>query len=121
MWVGDKFLYTKGLLKKIASSYDNIYGGLPLLRGEITDPFAIAEFRADFDLALNSIGRGKWNGVTSGNFKDYRHLGRLQRIIIADVMGINDWKLEGLGFFDSARLRGYAYSLMAKYLNGGNK
>lgn len=119
MWIGDKFLYTKGLLKKIAKSYGNIYDGLPLSHSEITNPFAIAEFRADFYLALNSIGRGKWDGVISGKFRTYRHLGKLQRIIIADVMGLNDWELEGLGFFDVARLRGYAYYLMCIFLNGG--
>ena len=109
-------------MRTIAESYTSIYEGLPLsLRSEVTNPWALAEFKADFDMALNSIGKGNWTGIISYQFKDYKHFGRLQQIVIAIILGIPDYELEGLGFYDILRLKGYAFYLMAKYLNEGGE
>lgn len=117
MWVGDQFFYSKRLLKIIAENYCNIYEGLPLSSGvEVTNPWAIAEYKADFERALQSIGRGKWDGEVT-EFKHYRNYGKLQRIVIADILGIRDIELEG--FYSVPRLRGYAYYLMCLFLNNG--
>ena len=119
-WVGNEFRYTKRLLKAIAENYIPIYEGLPLSYGEVvTNPWALAEFRADFDTALNNIGKGKWTGRIS-QFKDYHYFGWLQQIIVADILGVSDHTLTVYGFRDIAGLRGYAYYRMANFLNGGH-
>ena len=119
MWIGNNYFYTKRTLKAIAENYISIYEGLPLsLRSEVTNLWALAEYKADFDIALNSIGRGKWTGEIK-RFKDYRHYGRLQQIVIADILGIDNFELEGIGFYDVPRLKSYAYYLMCKKLNEG--
>ena len=105
----------------IAENYTNLYDGLPLsLRSEVTNLWALAEFKADFDMALKSIGKGEWAGKID-KFKDYKYYGRLQQIVIADILGIDDYELEGMGFYDIPRLRGYAYYLMCKSLNEEDK
>ena len=121
MWKGDQYYYSTKTLKIIAENYANIYEGLPLsLNYEVTNPFSLAEYKIDFDLALRGIGKGKWTGRIDGcEFKDFKYYGRLQRIIIADIFGVTDYELEGLGFYSIPRLRGYAYYLMRCYLNGG--
>ena len=119
-WNGNEYFYSKHTLRTIAANYLNIYEGLPLsLNEEVVNPWALAEYKADFDMALRNIGRGRWIGE-KGEFKSFRHYGRLQQIIIADIMGIDDYELEDLGFYDISRLKGYAYYLMQIYLNGGN-
>ena len=116
-WRGNQFFYSKRLLKTIAENYCSIYEGLPLSSGEeVTNPWLIAEYKADFERALQSIGRGKWDGNLT-EFKHYRNYGRLQRIIIADILGIGDNEL--IEFSQIPRLRGYAYYLMTKCLNDG--
>lgn len=119
-WQGNEYFYSKRTLRLIAANYTNIYSGLPLsLNAEITNPWALAEYKADFDMALKGIGKGQWSGLVNGcRFEDFKHYGRLQRIIIADIMGIKDDELERLGFWGIPRLRGFAYYLMIKYLNG---
>lgn len=122
MWNGDEYVYAKKTLKAIAEGYREIYEGLALSwRSEIVNEWSIAEFKADFDMALDSIGRGRWSGDIEGKeFRDYRHFGRLQRVVIADIFDIDDKTLEGLGFIRLENMRGIAYSRMAHNLNDGN-
>ncbi len=122
---GEPYFYSVGVLKDIVASYDHIYQGIDFYKRRIyrytdTNPLSIAEYKADFDRALGNIGRGKWDGNPSYCFRDYREYGRLQQIIISAIIGISDYELEGLGFWDISRLRGYAFYLMKLYLNGGN-
>lgn len=120
-WVKEEYIYRKRLLRAIVRNYGAIYEGLPLSwKVEIYNACAIAEYKADFDMALDAIGRGCWNGeLASLNLADYKRFGRLQQIVIADILGIGDDELSGLGFYQIPRLRGYAYYLMANHLNSG--
>ena len=122
MWIGDEYKYNKKVLKAIAEGYQIVYEGLALSwRSEIVNEWSIAEFKADFDMALDSIGRGHWIGnIEEKEFRDFRYFGRLQRIVIADIYGIEDKELEGLGFVRIENMRGIAYSRMAHNLNDGN-
>ncbi len=107
------FWYTKKLLRTIASNYITVYEcGLPLQDGLIVNLFSIAEYKADFDQALKSIGRGKWNGEVYPNMSFYRSFGRLQRSVISDILKLKD---------DDPRLTGYAYYLMTLSLNQGGE
>ncbi len=117
------YYYSVSVLKDIVASYTHIYQGIEFSKGGVyhhldADPWSIAEFKADFDMALQNIGKGKWAGELE-EFKYYRKYGRLQRIIIADILGIEDDELERLGFWSIPRLRGYSYYLMKCFLNGG--
>ena len=117
MWINDQFYYSQRLLRAIAENYSSLYEGLPTRHGELVNPWALAEFKADFDLALQSLGRGNWMGDIDRTFKDYNNFGQLQRIIIADIMGIETNTLEGQGFYNIPKFKAYAYRLMVKYLN----
>lgn len=114
-WEGETYIYTKGILKAIARNYFSLYDGIPTVSSQITNPWAIAEYRADFDNALNLIGKGKWKGVPVPAFSQYKGFGKFQQIIIADVLGMKD---EELPFYRIPQLRGRAYSWMADKLNG---
>ena len=117
-WKGDQYFYSKRTLRTIAENYP-LSDGLPTFWGQITNPWALAEYKADFDMALNSIGRGRWVGLDGLKFKDYRYYGMLQQIVIADIFGVSDEKL--VGFYNTSwipRLRSYAYFKMMEYLNG---
>ena len=113
-WINNEFIYTKKLLKAIAKSYESIYEGLPVSwKAEVYNPWAIAEYKADFDVALDSIGKGHWKGEIDGsNLANYRQFGHLQQVVIADILG------KDLGFYQVAQLRGRAYRWMANCLNG---
>lgn len=115
----ENYRYSAATLYAIAKNYQYIYDGLPL-GGLITDAWSIAEFKGDFDSALQRIGRGKWMGLSSVDFKYYRGYGRLQQMIIADILGIRQWELMQRGFINIPQLRGHAYWLMKFYLNGGD-
>lgn len=110
------FYYSVGVLKYISANYSRIYQegieiyGHGIYRYTDTNPWSIAEYKADFDTALTGIGKGKWEGKINGDFRNY---GRLQKIIISDIMGDD----ELAGFYDIPRLRGYAYYLMKCFLN----
>ncbi len=120
MWKENKYYYSRRTLQTIAKYYCNIYDGLPVLFGEdLTNPLGLAEFKADFDMALDGIGRGRWTGNINGDFKTYRNYGILQRLIIADIMGIDEVELARLHFRNIPQLRGYSYYLMRLRLNGG--
>ena len=115
-----QYFYSSRKLRIIARNYDQLGNGFSFREGHlITNPWAIAEYKADFDMALNGIGRGRWSGFNiNRSFKNLRNYGRLQRIIIADIMGIQNGELARLGFYDISRLREYSYYLMVRFLNG---
>ena len=119
-WSDDQLTYTykAGTLKAIAEYYGVIYGSAyrPGLF-EIQNLFRIAEYKADFDMALSFIGKGGWRGLEDTDFRAYRYFGRAQQIVIADILGITDRKLEAYGFFQIPQLRGKAYYWMMNYLN----
>ena len=118
MWIGDRYEYKARTLKKIAWQYSGIYDELIVSWNNLVESEqARIDYKVDFDCALDAIGKGHWTGELVGEFEDYKRFGKLQRIVIADIYGIEDRELEGLGFYDIARLRGYAYYLMAKSLN----
>jgi len=120
MWKNDEYIYTKGILGSIAKSYDHIYNGIETKSGMLLEAntLSIAEYKADFDRALNAIGQSNWTGeIDNKEFIDFRYFGKLQCIVIADIYGIDE--LESWGFYDVPRLRGYAYSVMVKFLNTG--
>ena len=120
-WVNDfqEFYYSKRLLQTIAANYARLYDdGLSVLNGVITDLFSLAEFKADFDMALSAIGRGHWTDIISGRLSDYRGFGKLQLMVVSDILGVPDGELEVLGYFQIPQMRGRAYSWMAKNLNG---
>ena len=110
MWVGDTYFYSVKTLKIIAWSYRTIYEGLPLYY-EVHNPFKLAEYKADFDRALSAIGRGKWTGINGSKISNYRHFGRLQKVVIADI-------LDNLGYNQVPQMKGRAYRWMADFLNG---
>jgi len=106
MWVDDVYFYSVKTLKVIAENYKTIYDGLPLYY-EVHNPFKLAEFKADFDQALSAIGRGKWTGINGSKISNYRGFGKLQKVVIADIIGEY---VTGNG--------GLAYRWMADFLNG---
>ena len=115
-WNIDKlhYTYTVGTLKAIAFCYTDIY----LIGFHRTmNPYGIAEYKADFDMALDSIGKGHWQDLYSIFFRSYRYYGKAQQVVIADVLGITDWELQAYGFYQIPQLRGKAYKWMADFLN----
>lgn len=118
VWREDEYFYSVGVLKAIASWYDIISEVLMIGDYQITNKLGIALYKADFDMALNEIGRGKWDGrIDNKDFRDFKYFGRLQQIILADLYEITDGELEARGFYDIPRLRGIAYSRMVESLN----
>jgi hypothetical protein len=125
-WINEtEFYYSSKLLRQIAESYHHIYQGIVIkswnetIDGEtigcerrISNPWEIAECKADFDKALSAIGKGKWQGITGNKISDYKGFGKLQKLIIADILG------EEIEFYQVPQMRGYAYHLMADRLNG---
>jgi len=110
MWQNNEYVYSKGMLKRIAYSYKSIYtDGIDGLSGVITNPWVIVEYKADFDCALDAIGRGFWAGYTDDI--DYRSFGRWQRIVMGDIEG-------DMGRMEyDPQTRGRAYGAMARFLN----
>ena len=106
------------LLKVIAGEEPSYQECLEIFQwqSDITDDFAIAEYKADYDMALDYIGRGDWFGELT-EWRDYKYYGRLQKIIIAQMLSLGEGFLESQGFTDVPRLRGTAYSRMMEYLN----
>jgi hypothetical protein len=116
-WNNDIFYYSVGILKGIVTSYQTIDSVLMIGDHQIVNRFGIALFKADFDYSLASIGRGHWRGLESLDFRYYRHFGRLQRVVIAKILGIEDRELGGLGFYNIPQYRHTAYKRMADSLN----
>jgi len=110
-WINDytEFYYSRRLLQTIAGNYETLYSeGLPVSESRvITDPNSIAEYKADFDLALSKIGRGQWQGY----LEKLRPFGKFQRLIISDIYGIP------MTINYAPQLLGRAYGAMARVLN----
>lgn len=138
-WIEDKYYYTKGELKFIAQNYKEYLE--PQIGGQSYDKSRgmlrygidyskdalrhdMLSSKVDFDRALNNLGYGEWSGTYLGEsgqdykFKTYRGFSKGQRIIIADILGIDNWELEMMGFYDIEKYRAFIYGLMAKFLNG---
>ena len=120
-----EYKYAKGTLIAIARSYRDIslirfpvmVWGQRDYDKEITNLWVIAELKADFDMALSSIGRKRWDGWEGDNFDIYKTYGRLQRIVIADMCHMTDYELKRYGFVEIPQMRGTAYSRMLDCLN----
>ena len=110
-WDNDIFYYTASILRKLAGNYERLY------EFPESDMRSIAEFKADFDIALDSIGHGHWTGLVSRRFNDYHHFGRRQRVIIARIIGIHDYHLQSWGFPEPRKLRSRAFHDMLRKLN----
>ena len=70
----------------------------------------ISDEKLDFDMALNSIGKGHWTGELL-SINEYKEFSKLQRLVIADILGI-EFKVRY-----SPQLQGRAYGKMCKFLN----
>lgn len=118
-WISDtEYKYTKGIIKAIADSYMTIYECLTMpWNVEILNLYQIVEYKADFDIALSGIGKQKWAGLSGMELRDYRYFGKLQKVVIAGILGISDYELQSQGFYQIPQLRGRAYSRMMEYLN----
>lgn len=117
--MGIEYYYSSRLLKTIADNYEHIYEGIPFWAYEVTNPWSIAEYKADFDIALSNIGKGRWRGTNGYQLVDYPGFGILQKMVIARIIGIDDYELERMGYERPWRLRGLAFREMADILNGG--
>ena len=116
MWNNNTYFYSKRQLKNTATIYTDIYLTLPMSE----KIHFILDVKIDFDRALNAIGRGAWTGEIS-DFKYYRHFGKLQRLIIADILHIEDYELERMRYRYISKLRSYAYYQMTLFLNNTDK
>jgi len=126
MWQGDKYVYSKAEVEAIAENYQevtmSVYFAKQEYEGKGASYHPVLDYKVDFDRALDDIGKGKWEGDIEGKeYRDYRHFGRLQRIVIADIYWIDDYELEREGFYRVPNLRSIAYGRMAHYLNDGNR
>ncbi len=119
-WNVNTYIYTQGVLRAIVRGYESIYDWLLLsYHSEVESPWGRVEYKSDFDMALDAIGKGRWCGEVYPSLSHYRYFGRLQRMVIADIIGTGNDELEALGFYDIPRLKGYAYSVMCRFLNTG--
>ena len=122
-WNNEKYTYSIGKLRGIAAYYRSYCADgdhvVEDKRGTLR-PISwldAAEEKADFDRALNAIGRGHWDGEM-GTFEQFKLFGRKQITVIADILEVSDSKLEQKGFYDVGILRGRAYNQMMEFLNG---
>ena len=117
-WVNDTYYYTRGVVSAIVEWYCLLYDRQLIIGPyQITHLFTLVEFKADFDIALDSIGRGDWRGVVDPNFKAYKYFGKEQQVVIAGILGIGDNELTARGFYQIPQLRGKAYSRILDALN----
>ena len=117
-WINDTYYYTRSVVNAIVEWYYLLYDRQMIIGPyQITHLFTLVEFKADFDIALDSIGRGEWRGLKSHNFNDYRQFGRMQRVIIASILGITDYELQAFGFNDAKQLRYEAHKRILGVLN----
>jgi hypothetical protein len=116
-WINEQYFYSSRVLRTIAENYTTLYSGFPMgLRGAVVNPFEVADYKADFDMALSRLGR-HWE-LRSSRFADYNFYSKTQRAVIADILGTDDGELESAGFYNIPQLKGYAYYRMRKVLNG---
>jgi hypothetical protein len=135
-WVEDKYFYSSGDLEEIVVSYKYImaegllnldFSGPTVYGGEYASHL-IMSAKVDLDRALDHIGSGHWSGTNWGNkesdfkLRNYRHFGKMQQIIIAQILGWDEsdsHELEQMGFYDIKDLRYRAYKAMCRFLNEG--
>ncbi len=111
MWKGNEFLYSVKILKAIAENYFTLYDGVSFREGNLlTDPLSIAEYKADFDNALNALGKGHWDGEYPSRVN---HFSDLQHVILIDI------RTQSLNHHENTHIRSQAYHLMKVYLNEG--
>ena len=139
-WVNNEFKYSKWLLERIAKSYKHIYDRIVLdTYTMIVDGYTVEreriiqgeqnliEYKVDFERALSKLGQSRYPtrspklDLSSCEFKNYSHYSRLQQIIIASILGIQDEELMDRGFYRIPNMKMIAYSLMAKYLNSAHE
>ena len=112
----DDFRYSSKALRCIAENYVNLYDDGLSFKDTIIDGFELAEFIADFQRGVSSLGS---KFVLLSDFKDYHSFNRFQRIVYADIFNITDSELwERYNFVNPERLRQISYSRMRKFLNG---
>lgn len=117
-WINDTYYYTRGVVNAIVEWYCLLYDRQMVIgTHQITHLFTLVEFKADFDMALDSIGRGEWREPVNHNFNAYKYFGKQQQVVIADILGIGDDELMARGFYGIPQLRGDAYSRMLDALN----
>jgi len=117
MWINDVFYYSVGNLKGIAEHYESLY-----TNAHLAVLYYVAESKADFDRALDNIGRGKWRGLENHKFGAYKYFGKQQQTVIADIIfgekeGKATQELERYGFYEISQLRGNAYHNMGVFIN----
>lgn len=101
-WREGYYYYTVRLLRYIADNWNSLYtDGIEFSEERATtNPFDIAEFRADFDISLHSLSK------------------RQRKVIEADRDGVSDNVLEQRGYWEIKKFRRQGYHLMKLYLNG---
>ena len=111
IWIDNPYSYKAKELKFIASHYEEYAPG---------HGYRIVEYKVDFDMALDAIGRGHWDGKIEGKgFGYFKWFSRTQQVVIADIYGISNWELRRMGFYSVGDLRWRAYNAMVRHLNGG--
>ena len=121
-WVSaTEYVYTPKVLDAVAVGYTSIYSHLTLGVHTVTSMDRLIEYKADFDLALDSIGRGHWDTLNETDFRAYSDYGKLQSVVIARILGIEDYELQPYGFYQVPQARGTAYRYMCQFLNGGKR
>ncbi len=73
----------------------------------MSNPFDVAEQKADFDRALNQLGE-HWTGNYLSKFKSYRYYTEPQKVIIGDILNV--------GYHTKERNK--VYKQMRDILNG---
>ena len=101
-WRKGRYFYKVGLLRYLADNWDNLYiDGVDMGEHTRTNPIEIAEWRADFEFALNKIGRRARTAI-----KEY-------------IKGTEDYVMEMRGYYEPRKLRNKGYHNMKILLNGG--
>ncbi len=111
-WRGDKYYYGIRELREIAGNYNDIADA---------EDRAIIEKKVDFDRAVNNLGKGHWTGWKKDikPFHQCNSYCKLQKMIIADIIGMSGYELHRWGFYRVPQYRRVAYFEMQRFLNGG--
>lgn len=101
-WRNGKYFYSVRLLRYLAENWNSLYTNGIEFNEENADynAFSIAEHRASFKWALDSLSK------------------RQRKVIEADREGINDNLLEQRGYWEIRKFKREAYHRMKEFLNG---
>ena len=125
------YRYTRRMLEKIITEYSR-YLEAGCLRVAPLDAdkkqgygspgwLRLLEKKADFDMALDSLGIGWWLPICKDAYlikSMFPSLNKKQKVVISLYLGIEDYELESLHLiYDPPRLRSYAFTAMLRYLN----